>query len=94
MSINDKIRNKQTDELFEAVLKLKSVDECYDFFVDLCTIAEIQSLSQRLAVAKLLKEKITYNEIVKETGASTATISRVKKCLEYGEGGYQLVLDE
>ena len=94
MSINDKIRNKQTDELFEAVLKLKSVDECYDFFVDLCTIAEIQSLSQRLAVAKLLKDKITYNEIVKETGASTATISRVKKCLEYGEGGYQLVLDE
>lgn len=94
MSINDKIRNKQTDELFEAVLKLKNVDECYDFFVDLCTIAEIQSLSQRLAVAKLLKDKITYNEIVKETGASTATISRVKKCLEYGEGGYQLVLDE
>ena len=92
--INSKIASKQIDELFEAVLKLENVSECYDFFIDLCTVAELQSLSQRLSVAKLLKEKATYNDIVQKTGASTATISRVKKCIDYGTGGYDLVLDK
>lgn len=92
--INSKIASKQMDELFEGILKLKSVEECYDFFIDLCTVAELQSLSQRLSVAKLLKEKVTYNEIVQKTGASTATISRVKKCLDYGTGGYDIVLED
>lgn len=92
--INSKIASKQMDELFEAILKLENVSECYDFFIDLCTVAELQSLSQRLSVAKLLKKKVTYNAIVNETGASTATISRVKKCLDYGTGGYDIVLNE
>lgn len=92
--INPKITNKQTDELFEAMLKLETVEDCYKFFVDLCTVAEIQSMSQRLDVARLLKENTTYNDIVEKTGASTATISRVKRCLVYGEGGYDLVLKD
>lgn len=92
--INSKIASKQMDELFESILKLKDVDECYAFFIDLCTVAELQSLSQRLSVAKLLKEKVTYNDIVGKTGASTATISRVKKCLDYGTGGYDIVLED
>lgn len=92
--INPKISNKQTDELFEAMLKLETVEDCYKFFVDLCTVAEIQSMSQRLSVARLLKDNTTYNDIVEKTGASTATISRVKRCLVYGEGGYDLVLKD
>lgn len=92
--INSKIASKQIDELFEAILKLENVEECYAFFIDLCTVAELQSLSQRLSVAKLLKDKVTYNEIVQKTGASTATISRVKKCLDYGTGGYDIVFGE
>lgn len=92
--INSKIASKQIDELFEAILKLENVEECYAFFIDLCTVAELQSLSQRLSVAKLLKDKVTYNEIVQKTGASTATISRVKKCLDYGTGGYDIVFGD
>ncbi|MBQ9624893.1 MAG: hypothetical protein IJR47_02175 [Clostridia bacterium] len=92
--INSKLVSKQLDELFEAVLKLESLEECYAFFIDLCTVSELQSLSQRLSVAKLLKQKVTYNDVVKQTGASTATISRVKKCLDYGTGGYDIVLEE
>ena len=88
----DKLRTKENDELFKAMLKLKSVDECYDFFEDLCTITEILAMSQRLSVAKLLKEKKSYVEISKETGASAATISRVAKCLSYGRDGYNLIL--
>lgn len=82
------------DGLFEAILKLKSVDDCRKFFEDVCTIKEIQDVAQRLEVAKLLKSGCNYQSISKETGASTATISRVNKCLNYGSGGYKLVLDE
>ena len=89
----DKLRTKENDELFRAILKLKSIDECYDFFEDLCTVTEIFAMSQRLSVAKLLDEKKSYIEISKETGASAATISRVAKCLTYGKDGYKLILD-
>lgn len=89
----DKLKNKYTDALFEAILQLQSVDECYSFFTDLCTIPELKSLSQRLEVAVMLKNKHVYNDIAAKTGASTATISRVNKCIRYGENGYNLVID-
>ena len=76
-----------TDNLFEAILTLKNVEECYKFFEDICTIKEIQSLSQRLEVAHLLQQNKSYIEISKKTGASTATISRVNRCFTYGTGG-------
>jgi TrpR-related protein YerC/YecD len=82
------------DELFEAVLKLKSVKDCRKFFEDVCTIKEIQDMTQRLEVAALLKQGNNYQEVSKKTGASTATISRVNKCLNYGSGGYNLVLND
>ena len=81
-----------TDTLFEAILTLKSVEECYNFFEDICTVKEIQTLSQRLEVAKLLRKNKSYTEISKETGASTATVSLVKQSFTYGTGGYQAVL--
>ena len=80
------------DSFFEAILKLESVEDCRKFFEDVCTIKEIEDLSQRLEVAKLLLDKKNYQEISKATGASTATISRVNKCLNYGKGGYKVVL--
>ena len=89
----DKLRSPATDALFEAILSLETVDECYRFFEDACTIKEILDISQRFEVAGLLSEKKNYQEISKETGASTATISRVGKCLSYGSDGYKLVLD-
>lgn len=92
MMYNSKIRSKQTDELFEAILKLETLEECYRFFEDICTIKEIQAISQRLEVAKLLTADKTYNEIEEETGASTATISRINRALNYGVDGYNLVL--
>ncbi|WP_099203946.1 YerC/YecD family TrpR-related protein [Scatolibacter rhodanostii] len=79
--------------LFEAVLSLKDVEECYRFFDDICTIPELKAISQRLAVAKMLNEKSVYSEIVSKTGASTATISRVNRSLNYGSEGYSLVID-
>src|SRR5699024_2662594 len=88
----DKIRGNQTDQLFKAILQLQSVEECYEFFDDLCTISEIQSLAQRLEVAHMLQLKKTYDTIQLETGASTATISRVRSCVDYGTGGYEKVL--
>ena len=78
--------------LFEAVLSLESVDECAAFFDDVCTIKEVQDLSQRYAVARLLDKGEKYQSIEEATGASTATISRVNKCLTYGSGGYRAVL--
>lgn len=81
------------DELFEGVLSLTSVEECYNFFEDLCTITELRAMAQRFQVAKMLDEGQIYSDIVKETGASTATISRVNKCLIYGTDGYRMVLD-
>ena len=83
---------KDTDDLFKAILTLETVEECYSFFEDACTIKEIIEIAQRLRVAKLLKEGISYNIISAQTGVSTATISRVSKCLEYGAGGYNLVI--
>ncbi|MGN0362178.1 MAG: YerC/YecD family TrpR-related protein [Bilifractor sp.] len=85
------IHNEEVDQLFQAILTLHSVDECYTFFEDACTINEILSLSQRFEVAKMLKEKKTYLDISKKTGASTATISRVNRSLIYGNDGYEMV---
>ena len=84
---------KSIDELCEALLTLETKEECYAFLEDICTIKEIQDLSQRLSVAKLLGQGISYTSICKETGASTATISRVSKCCEYGTGGYRKAID-
>lgn len=92
MQIN-KLRGKELDQLFQAVLSLDDLEECYRFFDDLCTINEIQSLAQRLDVARMLREGNTYHKIETETGASTATISRVKRCLNYGNDTYEMVLE-
>ena len=88
----EKLRGKALDQLFNAILSLKDLEECYRFFDDLCTINEIQSLSQRFEVARMLREGNTYQKIEKATGASTATISRVKRCLNYGNDTYEMVL--
>lgn len=86
--------NKKDFEIFyKAILSLKTVEECDAFFNDVCTIQELESFKQRLEVAFLLKEKMSYAEINKITSASTATISRVSKCLNYGDGGYSIVID-
>ena len=89
--MSKRIRNEATDGLFHAILSLQSMEECYTFFEDVCTINEIQSLSQRFEVAKLLREKQTYLEIAEKTGASTATISRVNRSLIYGCDAYDMV---
>lgn len=86
------LKDNQIDDLFKAILSLKNLDECYRFFEDLLTVSELKSFAQRLAVAELLNEGKTYEEIISKTGASTATISRVKKFLEYGSDGYRLVI--
>jgi TrpR-related protein YerC/YecD len=93
VSVDDKIKTDQVDDLFEAILKLKTRDEVYKFLEDLCTIAEIKSMAQRWAVARKLDAGETYIDIATDTGASTATISRVKRYLEYGADGYRLILD-
>ena len=87
----DKIRSENMDMLFKAILTLETVDDCYKFFDDLCTSIELKSFAQRLQVAKLLDEHKVYNSIVTETGASTATISRVNRSLKDGNDGYELV---
>ncbi|PLS09730.1 YerC/YecD family TrpR-related protein [Neobacillus cucumis] len=92
MQIN-KLRGKELDQLFKSVLSLQDLEECYRFFDDLCTINEIQSLAQRLDVARMLREGNTYHKIETETGASTATISRVKRCLNFGNDTYEMVLE-
>lgn len=91
--MNSKLKDEMTDRLFEAILKLNTVDECYSFFEDIGTVSEIKAFAQRLEVARLLKLGLKYNYISDKTGASTATISRVSKCLNYGADGYNLVLD-
>ena len=92
--MNKKAQNNQAyDALYEAILRLKNVDECRAFFEDICTIKEMQDLSQRYLVAQMLSEGKNYQEICRATGASTATICRVNKCLTYGEG-YRIVLDK
>ena len=89
--MNKKIRTEAVNHLFDAILTLQGREECYTFFEDVCTINEIQSLSQRFEVARLLRQKKTYMEIAERTGASTATISRVNRSLNYGNDGYDMV---
>lgn len=91
--MNSKIKDELTDNLFEAILLLENIEECYNFFEDICTVSEIKSIAQRLEVAKMLKEGKTYSEISEKTGASTATISRVNRSLNYGADGYKIILD-
>ncbi|MCK4257707.1 MAG: helix-turn-helix domain-containing protein [Halanaerobiales bacterium] len=90
--MDERIKDRFTDQFFKAILLLENEEECQKFLEDICTINEIKSIAQRLEVAKMLKEGATYEEIAKMTGASTATISRVKKCLNYGANGYQIIL--
>jgi len=89
---NPKLKDPLTDQLFAAILTLKTIEECYQFFEDICTIGEIKAMAQRLEVARMLSSGSIYDEIVAKTGASTATISRVKRCLYYGADGYKTVL--
>lgn len=91
--MNSKIKDDSVDFLFKSILSLESLQECYDFFEDLCTVPEIKAMSQRLLVAKMLDEKRVYSDIVNKTGASTATISRVNRSLQYGCDGYRRVFD-
>lgn len=92
MSSNPKLKDRLTDQLFAGILSLSSEEECYQFFEDVCTIGELKAMAQRLEVARLLKAGVIYDDIVALTGASTATISRVKRCLYYGADGYKTVL--
>lgn len=93
MSDSSKIKSEETELFFNAILKLENIDECYKFFEDVATITEIKALAQRMYVADLLSKKNTYTEIAEKTGASTATISRVNRCLNYGSDGYNIVLE-
>ena len=86
------IRNRETDRLMDGILSLKNREEAYRFFEDLCTINEMESLSQRFEVAGMLREEQTYHDIAEKTGASTATIRRVNRALNYGDDGYDMVL--
>ncbi|MBQ6819368.1 MAG: TrpR YerC/YecD [Clostridia bacterium] len=90
--MDDKMKISSAEELFRAILTLETVEECADFFGDLCTVQELRAMSQRYQVAVMLKEKKVYSDIVKATGASTATISRVNRSLAYGNDGYDMVL--
>ena len=91
--MNKKLKTDAVDHLFQAILCLQTQEECYDFFEDLCTVNELLSLSQRFEVASMLKQHNTYLEIAEKTGASTATISRVNRSLNYGNDGYDLIFD-
>ncbi len=91
--MNSRIKDKYLDDLFEAILLLETEEECYNFFEDLCTVLELRSLSQRYQVAKMLNEHNVYSDIVAETGASTATISRVNRSINYGSDGYAVIFD-
>lgn len=91
--MNAKLKDKAMDNLFEAILCLRNKEECYDFFEDICTVLELKSISQRFQVAKMLNEHHVYSEIVEATGASTATISRVNRSLNYGSDGYRIVFE-
>lgn len=91
--MNKKIKTPSVDYLFDAILSLKNSEECYIFFEDICTVNELLSLSQRFEVAKMLRDQKTYLEIAKKTGASTATISRVNRSLNYGNDGYDMIFE-
>lgn len=92
MAYDNRLKDEGLDKLFEAVLSLKNTEDCYRFFEDICTVAELKAMAQRMEVAKMLEADRTYGEIAEKTGASTATISRVKRCLNFGADGYKLVL--
>jgi len=94
MSFHFKVQNEQIDKLFEAILSLETIEECYRFFDDLCTINEIEAFGQRLMVAKMLHAKMTYQEIEKETGISAATISKISKSYMYGPKGYKMIIEK
>ena len=85
-------RDEQTDELFRSILSLQNLDECYGYFEDLCTNKEVKDMSQRLTIAKLLEEGYSYLQAAEKLGVSSATIGRVKRCLDYGDGGYRMIL--
>ena len=87
------IHSESTDRLFRVILSLESVDECYAFFEDICTITELRDMTQRLDTAFLIDEGVSYQKISEQIGVSTATISRVSRCLNYGAGGYRAVID-
>lgn len=87
--MNNKLKNDNMDFLFDCILALQTPEECYDFFEDLCTVTELQAISQRIVVARMLSEKRVYSDIVRDTGASTATISRVNRSLQFGCNGYE-----
>ncbi|MDD6734022.1 MAG: YerC/YecD family TrpR-related protein [Lachnospiraceae bacterium] len=91
--MNKKIKTAAVDQLFDAILCLNTKEECYSFFEDLCTINELLSLSQRFDVATMLRDKCTYLDIAEKTGASTATISRVNRSLNYGNDGYEMIFE-
>lgn len=93
MSLEDIEFKNDLDILFKAILELQTIEECYKFFEDITTINELKAISQRIQVARMLRDKKIYIEIAEKTGASTATISRVNKCLNYGKGGYNIILD-
>lgn len=91
--MNKKIKTELIDRLFQSILCMNTVEECYQLFEDLCTVNELQAIAQRMEVAAMLDAKCTYVEIAEKTGASTATISRVNRCLHYGTDGYKLAID-
>ena len=93
LSANPKLKDQLSDQLFDAILSLNNNEACYQFFEDICTVSELKSLAQRLEVARMLQTGHTYDDIVARTGASTATISRVKRCLHYGADGYKTILE-
>lgn len=92
--MNDKLKDMNIDFLFKAILSLENIEECYKFFEDLCTVPELKAMAQRIQVAKMLSENKVYSDIVNETGASTATISRVNRSLNYGSDGYSIVFNK
>ena len=89
-----KLQSESMDRLFRSILKLESLDECYDYFEDLCTVKELQDMSQRLETAILLAKGCSYQQITQQVDVSTATIGRVSKCLNYGTGGYRAVIEK
>ena len=93
MSYESRLKNQDIDELFEAILTLRDQEDCYRFFEDVCTVNELLSLSQRYEVARMLRAQKTYLDIAEKTGASTATISRVNRSLNYGNDGYDMVFE-
>ncbi len=93
MSYESKFKSEDLDQFFKAIISLKNEEECYRFFEDICTYPELESISKRLRVAIMLNENATYHEIEEKTGVSTATISRINKCLKYGADGYKMMLE-